>query len=142
MGNINPIDSIILWCPIGNALLNGENNVMDQSTGYSILVPYENTGKHYTGEIGVTILLDTGIDLSTATTTQIKVKIPNESTTLWNATVVSGANGINSILEYVTLSGDLYYPGTYQVQPVVAFSNWSGFGEISTFTIYIPISDG
>ena len=134
---INPPDIILLWTPVGavqnNAIVPG---IVDQSTGYPILEPYSNLGTHYTGEIGVLVQCDTGIVLTGATSTSINVFLPNGSSATWIATVVSAPNGISSVLQYTTQTGDLYYPGTYSVQPSVVFSNWSGFGEIGTFTIY------
>lgn len=134
MGNIIPPDTILLWCPIGNVQNTATNGLVDQSTGYSILEPYQNTGVWYTGEIGVRVQLDTGIDLTWSTSVSINVLLPNGSTEVWTGGVV-GLNEVNSVIQYITQAGDLYYPGTYSVQPAVTFSNWSGFGEKATFTI-------
>ena len=139
MASILPPDLILLWCPIGNALNTATNGLVDQSTGYPILEPYQNTGTHYTNEVGVTIQLNTGIDLTNATNTQIQVLQPNGSTATWTATVVA-LDRVNSVLQYVTQAGDLYYPGTYTVQPSAQFDNWVGLGQSSSFTIYNPFS--
>ena len=135
MGNINPPDVVLLWTPVGSALnASYPPGLVDQSTGYPILEPYSYVGEHYTNEVGVVIQLNTGIDLSQATSVSINVCQPNGSTTVWVGTVVM-LNGVNSIVQYIIQTNDLYYPGTYQLQPAVVFSNWSGFGEIATFTI-------
>lgn len=134
MSNINPPDCILLWAPIGNAQNTATNGILDQSTGYPILEPYSNLGTHYTGEVGVVIQLNTGIDLTLASSVSINVQQPNGSTAVWAGTKVV-IDGVNSGVQYTTLTNDLYYPGTYSVQPAVVFSNWSGFGEIATFTI-------
>ena len=136
MSNIIPPDTILLWTPIGSAQNYFYNGIVDQSTGYPLLEPYSNPGEHFTGEIGVVIQCDTGVNLINASSTSINVFLPNGSSATWIATVVSAPNGISSVLQYTTQTGDLYYPGTYSVQPSVVFSNWSGFGEIGTFTIY------
>ena len=135
MSNINPPDVILLWCPIGNAVNAAyPPGLVDQSTGYPILEPYSYNGTHYTNETGVVIQLNTGVDLTSASSTLINVIQPNGSTTAWVGVVVM-LNGVNSGIQYTTQTNDLYYPGTYQLQPAVVFSNWSGFGEIATFTI-------
>ena len=134
MSNINPPDIILLWTPIGNAQNTATNGLVDQSTGYPILEPYVNTGVHYTNEVGVVLQLNTGVDLTNASSVSINVLLPNGSTTIWAGTKVV-IDRVNSGVQYITQSNDLYYPGTYQVQPVVTFDNWSGVGEIATFTI-------
>lgn len=141
MGNIPSPDIILLWCPIGGAVNPAASGVVTVSSGYPILNPYSNNGVHYTSEVGVTVQLDTGIDLSNATSVSIQVLDPTDSTLSWAATVVALPGypaGIHSGVQYITQVGDWYYPGTYKVQPVVAFANWNGLGETATFTISMP----
>ena len=93
--------------------------------------------QQYTNTIGAVVQLNTGIDLTLALSVQINVLLPNGSTAIWPGTVIS-VGGQNYYVQYTTVAGDLYYAGTYTVQPYVVFSNWSGLGEVATFSVCNP----
>lgn len=141
MGNIPSPDTILLWCPIGAAVNPAASGVVSINSGYPILNPYTNTGVHYTSEVGVNVILDTGINLASASTTNIQVFDPSETTYVWTGIAVAVPGypaGVLSGVQYTTIGGDWYYPGTYKVQPVVTFLNWNGLGETATFTLENP----
>ena len=89
----------------------------------------------YAGDIGVTITIDTGIDLSAALTTNIYVKMPDGSLVIWVATVTKGSTGLNSALIYVTKKGDLAEAGTYDLQPYITSPAFTGYGT----TTYLQV---
>jgi len=95
----------------------------------------------YTNTVGAIVQLNTGIDLTLVTTVQINVLQPNGSTAIWPGTIAS-IGGFNYYVQYTTMAGDLSQAGTYVVQPYVVFSNWSGLGEVATFTVYNPFDPG
>ena len=90
--------------------------------------------KHYVDEVGSIIIVNTGIDLSGASTHQLKVKKPDGTTVTWNASVYSVGSNPN-YLKYTSVSGDLDQAGEYKVQPYVVLSSWSGCGETSRFNV-------
>lgn len=91
--------------------------------------------KIYIGDIGVTFRVSTGIDLSTATVTKLKVWTPKDSALEWTATVYGSAT--DGILEYVNDSDDFPVAGTYKLQAYVELSTGKKFyGETTTFTVY------
>lgn len=79
--------------------------------------------KVYQGDVGTLIRMDTGSDLSSATTTNIKVIKPSGATAEW----VGTANG--TFVEYTTVAGDLDEVGAYVVYVYVETPSWSGHGE-------------
>ena len=89
--------------------------------------------KVYIGDIGTEIILDTGQDLSTATSLKIKYRKPNGTTGEWAASQVSGDS---TKMKYVTQEGDLDVAGTWELQAYVEFASWQGHGEIATLVVY------
>ena len=95
--------------------------------------------KIYQGDVGTVVeaaVCDENgdaVDLSGATTTDIKVKKPDGTTTTWTGAV----NGsISNQIDYTTVSGDLDQAGRYKVQAYVVTPLWSGLGETAKFTVY------
>ena len=76
----------------------------------------------------LTISLDTGQSLSSATVTKILYKKPNGVKGEWTATV-SGTS-----VQYDVTNTDIDVPGTWQFQAYVEFSGEIGRGEIVTQT--------
>lgn len=62
--------------------------------------------KHYIGEVGKTIIINCGEDISGATTAKIMVKKPDGSTSEWVATVYAMGGRCNYI-KYVTIGEDI-----------------------------------
>jgi hypothetical protein len=91
--------------------------------------------RHYVGEIGKTIILDCGVDVSAATSTKIKVKKPDGTIVTWNADVYT-ISGVTNYLKYVTVSGDFDQAGQYEVQAYVTIGGYTGYGLTSRFEVY------
>lgn len=88
------------------------------------------TDKHYVGEIGTEILLDTKVDIIAATATKVKCKKPDGTIVEWAATIKE-----TTILSYTTAAGDLDQAGMYRVQASLTLGSWSGSGETASFKI-------
>lgn len=87
-------------------------------------------GKIYVGDTGTDIILDSGADISSATTLQIKYKKPSGDTGAWTATVQSTTKAV-----YTTQAGDLDESGEWRIQIYVELSSWSGHGEAVSLTV-------
>lgn len=87
--------------------------------------------KVYVGDIGTVITLDTNETISTATTTDIKVKKGDGTTATWTG-VLSGTDSVT----YIVVDGDFSCSGIYKIQAYVVMSGWSGLGETAEFTVY------
>ena len=77
--------------------------------------------KLYQNSTGVNIDLDTQLDiatLATATSVQIVVSRPDQTTTNWTADIVAGTSKIR----HTIVSGDLTLAGSYILQASVTFS--------------------
>jgi len=91
-------------------------------------------GKVYVGQVGVRIEVETGGDLSEATTTDILYRTPSHVPGTWTGTVEG------TKLVYTTTSAeDLPVKGTYVLQAKVAGVGFSLLGETSAeLVIYAP----
>ena len=87
--------------------------------------------KIYVGDIGTVITLDTNETISSATTTDIKVKKGDGTTATWTGSL-SGSDSV----EYTIVDGDLSCSGIYKVQAYVVMPGWSGLGETAEFTVW------
>lgn len=91
--------------------------------------------KIYVNEIGVTFRVSTGIDLTSASITVLKVKKPSGALVEWATTVYGAAT--NGVLQHVTTSGDLSESGTYTLQAYVELTDGGKYyGESVTFRVY------
>lgn len=89
------------------------------------------TNKHYVGEIGTEILLDTGVTITGATETKIKCEKPDGTLVDWTATIKETTK-----LTYLTVANDFNQSGLYKVQASLTLSGWTGLGETATFKVY------
>jgi hypothetical protein len=88
----------------------------------------------YEGDVGVRFLVSTGIDLTTTTVTQLKVTKGDLSTATWNASVNIDDN---TVMEYISVDGDLDVSGKYKLYAYVEFTTDSKHsGRVATFTVY------
>lgn len=87
--------------------------------------------KVYVGDIGTVITLNTNETISTATTTDIKVKKGDGTTTTWTGSL----SGTDSV-QYTIVADDLSCAGIYKVQAYIVMSGWSGLGETAEFQVY------
>jgi hypothetical protein len=91
-------------------------------------------GKIYVGDKGTEIILDTGIDLTTATLVKILAIKPSQTTALWTATVYDTTK-----IKYTTSQadeGDWTETGTWKLQAYVELPVWKGHGETVQVTVY------
>ena len=85
----------------------------------------------FVGAIGQKIVLDVGVDISAATTKQIKYQKPNGTTGNWTA-----AEETTTSISYTTTAAtDLDVDGTWRFQAYVITSSWTKHGEIDKETI-------
>ena len=89
------------------------------------------TNKVYVGDIGTVITLDTNETISSATTTDIKVRKGDGTIVTWAGTL-SGSDSV----EYIIVDGDLSCSGIYKLQAYIVMSGWSGSGETTEFRVY------
>lgn len=89
--------------------------------------------KIYKGDIGIIVTVATGITLTGATTTQIKVKKPSGVLATWAASI-DGANAQQ--LNYTTVAGDLNEAGRYFFQAYVVLGAQTLLGETDNADIF------
>jgi hypothetical protein len=90
--------------------------------------------KIYVNDIGRTISVSVGEDLTGATVTLIKVLKPNGEQPDWVGTIQSPPS--NGILTYTTVDGDLDCHGAWFVQGYMEKGSRKVRGETATFTVY------
>lgn len=89
--------------------------------------------KIYVGDIGTEIILDTGVDLSSATSLKIAVKKGDGSVGEWAATIFETTK-----VKHVSADGDLNVSGLYSFQAKIVTPSWSGLGSTATVRVYEP----
>jgi len=94
----------------------------------------------YQGMIGVGVRLDTGIDLSTATLLEIRVKKPSNTFVTWPATVYTYLDGSGNTvttqsITYTTVEGDLDELGEYILQAYVERPSEELLGDAIAVTV-------
>jgi len=98
-------------------------------------------GKIYVGDIGKKFKVDTQVDCSTATLTEIHIKKPDGTNVTWTATVETNEDtGVDSILTYTTTqASELDQVGLWKVIAYVEFGSTSHhYGEPDEFTVFSP----
>ena len=75
------------------------------------------------GDVGTSIILDCGLDVSTATVRKIYVRSPTGAKKTWNAS----AEGTNSI-KYALIEGDIDISGEWELQSYIEMPGWKGRG--------------
>jgi hypothetical protein len=92
--------------------------------------------KHYVGEIGCEIIIDTGMDLSNALALQLNVKKPDGTLATWLASAYAFSSMQNTGIIYTTVDGDFDQAGTYEIQPSITLSDWQGLAQTAKIVIY------
>ena len=87
--------------------------------------------KHYVGEYGSEIILDTGEDLSGATVYIVGKKVYNNESIEWGATVYDTTK-----VKYTTQSGDFDKADIYRIQAKVVAANGTWYGETVDLLVY------
>lgn len=90
--------------------------------------------KVYVGDTGTLIELDTGVSLTGATVTEIKVRKPDGTETTWAATVSANK------LHFQTLADSLDQPGIWKLQASVTLPSGKWLGETSELKVHTPYS--
>jgi len=93
--------------------------------------------KHYVGEVGTPVLVDTGSDISTATVLKILVKKPCGNETEWVG-ILGPPNtlGIYTQIKYVVVAGDWDEAGWWNIQSYIEMPGWKGRGDTVKFKLY------
>lgn len=84
----------------------------------------------YKNDIGTELLLDCGVNVSTATVMKVRSRNPNGAIKEWTATL-SGTN----FIKYVLLTGDINVAGKWQFQSYIEMPTWKGRGEWATVEV-------
>ncbi len=84
----------------------------------------------FIGDTGTQIILDCGINISSATILHILCRKPDGSKVTWSG-VLEGTNTI----KYTVGTGDLDVAGTWELQAYVEMPGWKGRGEWSTLKV-------
>lgn len=87
--------------------------------------------KSYVGDVGTILVVDTGSDITLATTTKILVRKPDGTETFWTGTLYN-----TRYIKYTILANDFDMSGTYYLQSYVVLPTWTGRGETATITVY------
>lgn len=92
---------------------------------------------YYKDTIGLTVNVETGVNVSAATGIVFHVKKPNGKWYTWSAGITVQGDD-NSILRYMTQSGDLNYAGWYLLYPSLTLGGFIGKGNPDRFLIEDP----
>ena len=92
----------------------------------------------FVGSIGEQIILNVGLDISTATNQEIRYKRPNGTVGRWDAELYDG----QSIVYVTKTEDDLNLPGTWELQSYVELPDWSGYGDIASVVVYDKLQEG
>lgn len=88
-------------------------------------------GKLYIGDIGTSILVEVGIDLTAATGHSISVLKPNKKRVTWASTMEG-----TTALKYIVQAGDLDIAGIYSLQAFVEIGGGRWHGQTATFEVF------
>lgn len=86
--------------------------------------------KIYQGAVGVPVILDTYVDISSASARSIQVLKPDGATVEWGATL-SGTTAV----QYVLQSNDIVSPGEYLLQAKVTLGAITSRGETAKLIV-------
>jgi len=92
----------------------------------------------YVGDIGTAFIVDTGLDLSSATSVGLFVERPSGDVVFWEGEVYA-SGGKSNFISYKTILGDLNRPGTYKLQAFVVEGARQTHGQIATFAVDEPL---
>lgn len=92
--------------------------------------------KYYVNSYGITIILDTKQDVSSATTMQIRAQKPSGKAVTWTAERgPMGATGTYTKIQYTVQSGDWDEAGYWTLQAYIATSSWAALGDSVKFKL-------
>jgi len=91
--------------------------------------------KHYVGEVGTEVIVDTDKVLTGALFTNLKVRKPDGVEVEWIG-VIYTLDGVQKAIRYVTVTGDFDQHGVYELQAHVSLGSFDGFGRTARFVIF------
>lgn len=86
------------------------------------------------GDVGTEIILDCGVDVSSATERAIVVKKPNGAEVVWTAEPATATS-----IRYFLAEGDIDMAGRWQLQARITMPGWQGHGDAATFNVERPL---
>lgn len=98
--------------------------------------------KHYVGEIGTEVYLDTGLDLTNAINVAVKYRKPDAVTNgTWTGEVYSSYSALAQstgtyYVKKTVASGDFDTSGNWKMQAFVAMTTGTWYGETFDLNIY------
>lgn len=97
--------------------------------------------KHYVGEAGTLLILDTGILIGSVSDQHIKYKSPGGTTGSFSATLYSSYSDLASatgtyLLSHSLVTTDLTEPGEWRFHAWVAAVDGTWLGELTKITIF------
>ena len=87
--------------------------------------------KVYKDDIGTDIIVDTGVDISTATSVALKVTKPDGTTETWTGSVYS-----SNYVKFSSVAATFDQAGVYLLQAYVVMTAWTGHGNTTKFKVY------
>ena len=76
---------------------------------------------------------DVVVDISGATTKELTVKRPDNTT--FTRQALFSDTGVNGLIHFLTIAGDLNLEGTYYIQAYIVLPSWNGHSTIGEFTV-------
>jgi len=97
--------------------------------------------KHYVGETGTQLILDTGILVATAAFSYIKYNTPDGVQGTWSASAYSSYSSLASatgtyFLSHTLAQSDFRVPGVWEFQAFIGAVDGTWFGETVKYEIF------
>jgi hypothetical protein len=86
-------------------------------------------GQVFVGDVGTIIYLETGVDLSAATSLTIRVRKRAEGSHNKHLVTWTGEVYNTTQIKYTIVEGDLDYAGVYSLQAYAELADWEGHGD-------------
>jgi len=86
------------------------------------------------GEINFPIVIDLGVDITSATGEVLYVVKPDGTEVTWTPTIYN-----TNYLRYLTVDGDLNIAGTYKVQPYIVHDSVTGRRKDGEFKVWARV---
>lgn len=90
----------------------------------------------HVGEVGHSVDVSLGQDISAATNPRFVVRKPSGTVIVWTATPFADAAGVVSGLRHVATAADLNEAGVYKIHPYLTLGDWTGpAGDVIDLTV-------
>jgi len=89
----------------------------------------------FIGDVGTEIILECGVDVSSATVKYVIARGPRGPKLTWVAVLDTP-----TAIKYAIQVGDITQPGEWSFQSYVEMPGWKGFGEIAMLTVKAPLT--